>query len=153
MLIYVNDEDIAPASEGFGLDLKRRLSRMARTPVASFRCLAFSAPHTPKTLSPPDPQASGASCTFFSWLNLSDLHFRLFHSANENLASHQTRGQPQTQNPEGSGLMNFANELDDRIKTDWHAALAVGFDLGLPGVFNVEWVIDRADYGAWHGKW
>ncbi len=37
--------------------------------------------------------------------------------------------------------------------TDWREALAIAFDLGSPSLFNVEWLIDKAERGEWSGLW
>ncbi len=45
----------------------------------------------------------------------------------------------------------FANVED--ATSEWRDSLYVAFDLGLPNMFNVEWLIDRAERGAWSGLW
>lgn len=55
--------------------------------------------------------------------------------------------------------MNFANERNDKIKKDWHAALAVAFDLGLPGLFDAvrrprpEQTVGSALHASHHAGW
>ena len=49
--------------------------------------------------------------------------------------------------------MKLAYVQAERIETDWRAALHVAFDLGLPSLFNVEWLIDKAERGEWSGLW
>ena len=38
-------------------------------------------------------------------------------------------------------------------EADWREALHVAFGLGLPGLFNIEWLIDKAERGEWGGVW
>lgn len=49
--------------------------------------------------------------------------------------------------------MKLAYEQAENAGTDWREALATGFDLGLPSLFNIEWLIDRAERGEWSGLW
>ena len=49
--------------------------------------------------------------------------------------------------------MKLVCEHSRIIGPDWYEALAVGFDLDLPGLFNLEWLIDRAEHGEWSGPW
>lgn len=37
--------------------------------------------------------------------------------------------------------------------SDWRDALRDGFDPGISGLFNIEWLIDRAERGDWSGSW
>ncbi|MGR3513565.1 MAG: hypothetical protein ACU0GG_12455 [Paracoccaceae bacterium] len=37
--------------------------------------------------------------------------------------------------------------------TEWREPLHVAFDLGLPSLFNIEWLIDKAERGEWSGLW
>lgn len=38
-------------------------------------------------------------------------------------------------------------------EANWREALAMGLDLALPDLFSIEWLIDRAERGAWSGTW
>jgi hypothetical protein len=49
--------------------------------------------------------------------------------------------------------MRFAYEQAEIESTGGHEALIIGFDLGLPSLFNVEWLIDMAERGEWSGLW
>lgn len=49
--------------------------------------------------------------------------------------------------------MKLAYEHAKSAGMDWQEALTVGFDLGLPSLFNIEWLIDRAESGEWSGLW
>ena len=37
--------------------------------------------------------------------------------------------------------------------TAWRETLHVAFDVRLPIVFNIEWLIDKAESGEWGGLW
>ena len=58
-----------------------------------------------------------------------------------------------TPNLGGRGPMRFAYEQAEIESTGGHEALIIGFDLGLPSLFNVEWLIDMAERGEWSGLW
>lgn len=49
--------------------------------------------------------------------------------------------------------MTLAYEQAEHAGTHWREALAIGFDLGLPDLFNTEWLIDRTERGEWSGLW
>ena len=49
--------------------------------------------------------------------------------------------------------MKRACDHAEMIGSNWLETLAVGFDLGLPSLFNIEWLIDRAERGEWGGLW
>ena len=68
-------------------------------------------------------------------------------------ASHRIWGKPTTQNSQGSGLMKLAYAQAESTGSDWRETLHVGFDLGLPSLFNIEWLIDKAERGEWGGLW
>lgn len=36
---------------------------------------------------------------------------------------------------------------------EWREVLPVAFEMGLPSLFGVECLIDRAERGAWGGPW
>jgi len=68
-------------------------------------------------------------------------------------ASYGFCGKPSTQNPEGSGLMKHAYPQSLSPKMDWHEALSIAFEYGLPTPFNFDWLIDAAEREAWSGLW
>ena len=41
----------------------------------------------------------------------------------------------------------------EKTGSPWRETLTVAFDLGLPSVFNIEWLIDKAERGEWGGLW
>ncbi|WP_160314416.1 hypothetical protein [Candidatus Rhodobacter oscarellae] len=41
----------------------------------------------------------------------------------------------------------------DRAVFDWQETLAVASDLGLPRIFSLEWLIDKAERQEWSGLW
>ena len=50
--------------------------------------------------------------------------------------------------------MNFAYAQAENTGTDWREALHFAFDLGLPNLFNIEWLIEGAERGEWGGlRW
>lgn len=49
--------------------------------------------------------------------------------------------------------MKLAYVQAENAGTDWHEALAISFDFCLPSLFNIEWLIDRAERGEWSGLW
>ncbi len=36
---------------------------------------------------------------------------------------------------------------------DWPETLKAALDLGLPDLFNIEWLIQNAERGEWRGLW
>ncbi|MEM9270210.1 MAG: hypothetical protein AAGA78_14900, partial [Pseudomonadota bacterium] len=66
---------------------------------------------------------------------------------------HRIRGKPNTQNLTGSGRMRLAETHAEIARSDWREALHVAFDLGLSNLFNVEWLIEKAERGEWDGLW
>jgi len=49
--------------------------------------------------------------------------------------------------------MRLAYKQAELANTDWSEVLNLAFDLGLPSVFNIEWLIDKAECGEWGGLW
>ena len=41
--------------------------------------------------------------------------------------------------------MKFAYELAENTGSDWRETLHVGFTMGLPSLFDIEWLIDKAE--------
>ena len=49
--------------------------------------------------------------------------------------------------------MKLAHGLTENPRPDWRETLQLAFGLGLPGLFNIEWLIDNAERGEWNGLW
>ncbi|MEM9267880.1 MAG: hypothetical protein AAGA78_02955 [Pseudomonadota bacterium] len=49
--------------------------------------------------------------------------------------------------------MRLAETHAEIARSDWREALHVAFDLGLSNLFNVEWLIEKAERGEWDGLW
>ena len=49
--------------------------------------------------------------------------------------------------------MELAYEKAKISELDWRETLDVLLDLGQPSLFNVEWLIDKAERGEWGGLW
>ena len=49
--------------------------------------------------------------------------------------------------------MKFAYAQAENAGSDWRETLYVQFELGLPNLFNIEWLIDKAERGEWSGLW
>ena len=49
--------------------------------------------------------------------------------------------------------MKLAYLRAENTEADWREALLIAFDLGLPSLFNTEWLIDTAERGEWGGLW
>ncbi len=49
--------------------------------------------------------------------------------------------------------MELAYTQAERAEADWRETLYVSFGLGLPGFFNLEWLMDKAECGEWGGLW
>lgn len=62
-------------------------------------------------------------------------------------------GKPNTQNPERSWLMEPIYGQAENTGSNWREALAVAFDLGMPSIFNIEWLVDKAERGDWGRQW
>jgi len=41
----------------------------------------------------------------------------------------------------------------DNTASEWREILSVAFDLGLPSLFDLEWVIDSVERDEWGGLW
>ena len=49
--------------------------------------------------------------------------------------------------------MKLACAQAEETGSDWREALHVAFELGLPSLFNIECLIDKAERGEWGGLW
>lgn len=49
--------------------------------------------------------------------------------------------------------MEFTCERAEVTDNCWREVLLVAFEMGLPSLFNLECVIDRAERGKWGGLW
>lgn len=49
--------------------------------------------------------------------------------------------------------MKLAHAKVENTGTNWREMLHVVFDLGLPSLFDIEWLIDNAERGEWGGLW
>ena len=49
--------------------------------------------------------------------------------------------------------MEFTCERAEIDANDWREVLLVAFEMGLPSLFNLECLIDKAERGAWGGLW
>ena len=49
--------------------------------------------------------------------------------------------------------MEFTCVRAEVTANEWREVLLVAFELGLPGLFSLEWMIDRAETGEWRGLW
>ena len=50
--------------------------------------------------------------------------------------------------------MKFACAKAETAGSGWRETLYVHFELGLPSLFNFEWLIDAAERGQWSGlRW
>jgi hypothetical protein len=45
--------------------------------------------------------------------------------------------------------MRLSYTVSEDISSDWQESLLSGFDLGLPSLFNIEWLIDNAERSEW----
>ncbi len=49
--------------------------------------------------------------------------------------------------------MKLAYAHSEKTGSDRLETLYIHFDLGLPNLFNIEWLIDKAEHGDWSGLW
>jgi hypothetical protein len=49
--------------------------------------------------------------------------------------------------------MKLACETAKNTEPDWRGALSNCFELGLPSLLNMEWLIDRTERDEWSGLW
>jgi hypothetical protein len=49
--------------------------------------------------------------------------------------------------------MKLVYEQAEKPGPDWRETLYVHFELGLPNLFNIEWLIDKAERGERSGIW
>lgn len=47
--------------------------------------------------------------------------------------------------------MKPADVRAENTGSDWHEALFVATDLGLPSLFDIEWLLQKAECGEWSG--
>lgn len=49
--------------------------------------------------------------------------------------------------------MKLAYAQAETTRADWRETLHFACDLGLPNLFNIEWLIETAERGEWSGLW
>ncbi len=47
--------------------------------------------------------------------------------------------------------MKFVYVHNNGLHHYWREALLVVFDSGAPGLFNIEWLLDKAEHSEWGG--
>lgn len=49
--------------------------------------------------------------------------------------------------------MKLAYAQAENTASDWREAVLAALDLSRPSLFNIEWLIDKAEKGEWSGLW